>query len=365
MSAPPAGAAATGCPPGAPAPASPVRPAPVELPEVQVIVVAYRCRELLRDCLRSVRAATRTPGHPAVEVTVVDNDSCDGTVEMLRGEHPWVRLIEMGANLGFAAAVNAAAAASSSPYLLLLNPDATVEAATIPALVGFARNHPWAGIYGGRTLRPDGTPDPRSCWGAPSLWSHLCFAAGLTALAPRSALFDPESLGGWERDSVREVPVVTGCLMLVRRDLWRALAGFDEAFFMYGEDADLCLRAARLGWRPVVTPQARAVHLVGGSSGSAADKAVLLFAGKVTLCRRRWTGWRRRAAVALLASGVGARAAAARLGARHDAASSWAYLWSRRSDWLTGYQLGAAPWAAAEARPPDQGRRGHEGEGHR
>ena len=104
--------------------------------------------------------------------------------------------------------------------------------------------NPGHGLYGGRTLWPDGTVCPGSCWGKPSLWSLFCFSTLLSTVFKGSRVFDPESLGGWQRDTVREVDIVTGCLLLAPREVWDELGGFDERFFMYGEDGDLALRAA-------------------------------------------------------------------------------------------------------------------------
>ena len=95
-----------------------------------------------------------------------------------------------------------------------------------------------------------------------------------------SALFDPESLGSWQRDSVREVDIVTGCLLLAPTTVWKELGGFDLRFFMYGEDADLALRAAALGYRPAITPDAVITHEIGVSSESRPDKMVLVYRSK-------------------------------------------------------------------------------------
>ena len=143
-------------------------------------------------------------------------------------------------------------------------------------------------ICGGRTLRPDGRLDPGSCWGAPTLWSLFCSRHGALERFKGTRIFDPESLGGWKRDSVRDVDIVTGCLLFVPKELWRDLGGFDPRFFVYGEDADLALRAAAAGVRRVITPEAVVTHEVGVSSATRPDKLVLLFRGKVTLLRKHW-----------------------------------------------------------------------------
>ena len=136
-----------------------------------------------------------------------------------------------------------------------------------------------------------------------------------------SRLFDPEAIGGWKRDSVREVGVVTGCLLLAPRALWRELGGFDPRFFMYGEDADLSMRAWARGLRPAITPDAVITHEIGVSSASRPDKLVLLFRGKATLLRKHWSPPRRALGLALLrAASASARCSRRAAPARADGA---------------------------------------------
>lgn len=304
--------------------------------DVSVIVVTYRCRDAARDCLASLYEGA---GDVSLEAIVVDNASADGTAEMVAEEFPQARLFELEENIGFARAVNLGAEHARGEYLLLLNPDTVVHDGMPAQLVSFARSLPEAAICGGRTLRPDGRLDPGSCWGAPSLWSLLCFATLLSSVFKGSRVFDPESLGGWQRDSVRDVDIVTGCLLLASRKLWHEFGGFDPLFFVYGEDADLALRAAGAGVRRVITPRAVVTHEVGVSSATRPDKLVLLFHGKVTLLRKHWNPLRRRLGIGLLAAGVGVRALEARLvGRRGGEASGWPALWSMRREWLRGYE---------------------------
>jgi GT2 family glycosyltransferase len=252
-------------------------------PDVSILIVTYRCRDAARACLASLSGADSSQ-----EIVVLDNASRDGTVEMVRSEFPGVRLVASEENLGFALGCNRAAEEARGEYILLLNPDTVVHEGAVENLVAFARAHPEHGLYGGRTLDPDGSVNPGSCWGAPTLWSLFCFATLLTSAFKRTRLFDPESLGGWKRDTVREVDIVTGCLLLAPRTLWEELGGFDTRFFMYGEDADLSLRAAALGYRPAITPDAVVTHEIGVSSSTREDKLMLLFRGKATLLRKHW-----------------------------------------------------------------------------
>ena len=313
--------------------------------DVSVVVVTYRCRDAARACLASLYE--RTSG-VSFEVVVVDNASGDGTEEMVREEFPQARLFALPDNIGFGQAVNLAAEQARGDYLLLLNPDTVVHAGMVEELVAFARGLPGPAICGGRTLRPDGRLDPGSCWGAPTLWSLFCFATMLSTAFKGSRLFDPESLGGWKRDSVRDVGIVTGCLLLAPRMLWLELGGFDPRFFMYGEDADLALRAAKAGVRRVVTPRAGVTHEGGVSCEPRPDKLLLLFRGKVTLLRKHWGPVRSRIGVGLLVSGVGLRTLEALLPGRGRRASAWPAVWRARSEWLEGY---GAPDLSGPASP--------------
>ena len=121
-----------------------------------------------------------------------------------------------------------------------------------------------------------------------TLWSLVCNATGLNTLK-ESNLFNPEGYGGWKRDTVRAVDIVVGCFFLIDKDLWEKLHGFDPVFFMYGEEADLCLRASRLGARPTVTPAASIVHYGGASETDKTDQLIKVLAAKVTLINRHWS----------------------------------------------------------------------------
>ena len=302
------------------------------MPEVSVVVVNYNTREATAACIRSVLDES-----PAVdlEVIVVDNGSTDGSAAAFRERFPEVVTIEAGENLGFARGVNLGARAATGEWVLLLNPDTVTLPGSLAALVGFAGAHPEYGLFGGRTLRPDGSVDPSSCWGAPTIWSLAMFATMLSTAFRRSRVFDPESLGPWKRDTVREVPIITGCLLLVRRADWERLGGMDEEYFLYGEDAEFSMRAGRAGLRRVIVPDAVIVHEVGGSSDAGGAKGCMVMAGKVTHLRKVWSGPRARVGVALLVAGVGVRAALETATRRERA--PWRTVWRRRSDWIDGY----------------------------
>jgi N-acetylglucosaminyl-diphospho-decaprenol L-rhamnosyltransferase len=303
--------------------------------DAAVVIVSYNTAHLMTDCLGSLH---RERGALDQQVLVIDNGSVDDSLAEIK-RHVEVELIDAGENLGFGRAVNRAAAVADAEFLVLLNPDTVVLDGAIERLVAFARSHPGHGLYGGRAVHRDGTLEISSCWGPPTLWSMTCFAFGLTTFFRGSSRFDPESLGGWERDTVREVGIVTGCLLLVPMAVWRELGGFDERYFMYGEDADLAFRARAAGYRPIITPDACIVHDVGGASASRGDKLLLLFQGKATLFRDHFTGWRRRVVLLELLGGVALRTALASFGPgkRRPAAEGWSQLWRERRRWIGGY----------------------------
>ncbi|MDH5453308.1 MAG: glycosyltransferase family 2 protein, partial [Paracoccaceae bacterium] len=176
-----------------------------------VIVVSYNTRELTLAALRTLFAQTRDT---AMKVVVFDNASDDGSADAIAAEFTNVQLIRSSENLGFARANNLVAEKADTEWLLLLNPDTEVHAGAVDRLVAFAQAHPKAGIYGGRTVFPDGSLNMASCWMRITPWSTVCSAFGLSAIFPNSAIFNPEAIGGWQRDTVRDVDIVVGCFFL-------------------------------------------------------------------------------------------------------------------------------------------------------
>ena len=306
-----------------------------ELPDVSILVVSYNTRDLTVACLRSVFEQTNGVNF---EVIVVDNRSADGSADAIAEEFPAVKLIRLDENIGFARANNLAAKHASCEYLLLLNPDTVVLDGAVQKAVAFAAGRgKGSEIVGGRTFFGDGSLNATSCHGRPTPWSMLCQATGLSAVFRSSALFNAEALGAWPRDSVREVDAVTGCFLLIPRRLWDALGGFDEAFFMYGEETDLCLRARRLGARCVIDPEAKLVHYGGASEKVRSDKLIKLFRAKVQLARRHWhpaTVWFAPAMLRLWAltrlAALGALSAADRTKAAGF--ETWRDVWRRRAE---------------------------------
>src|SRR5690606_32714802 len=161
----------------------------------------------VRECLEAVDAALRDV--PDAQIILVDNASGDGVAEAVAGVSERLRLVLRDVNDGCARGCHAGAAASTARRLLLVNPDVVVAPDAVRAVLDCARRHPRAGLIGGRALHVDGSTDPRSWWGRPTLWSAVCFATGLSSAFPGSPVFDPEAADRWDGRS-REVPVVSG-----------------------------------------------------------------------------------------------------------------------------------------------------------
>jgi len=305
------------------------------LPDVSIIVVSYNTREMTLECLRSVIAET----NGAFELIVVDNVSTDGSAEAISKEFPDITLMKESENHGFAKANNIAAEHAKGEYVLLLNPDTIVLDGAIDRLLEFARRRPNAGIWGGRTLYGDRSLNPTSCWRRLSLWNIFCRTSGLTGLFPNSDLFNAEAYGGWDRSAERDVDIVTGCFLLIKREDWNKLGGFDLDFFMYGEEADLCLRAAReLGAKPRMTPDATIVHYGGASEKVRSDKMVRLLRAKTELIKRHVPGWQRPFARGLFRAWPITRLMAFQIIRRNtDNATVWREIWNRRKEWQSGY----------------------------
>lgn len=310
-------------------------------PVVSIVLIGYHCRELILDCLRSLEATSpRTP----LEVIVVDNASTDGTVAALNAAWPAVHTIALEKNVGFGPGCNIGAAAARGRFVLFLNPDTVVRPGSIDRLVDLAAQFPDAGIYGGKTVTPAGEAVAGSCWRFPTLWSTFCVSVGLSRLFDNSRLFNPEPYGGQPLHGVRAVDVVSGCLLMIRKDLWDRLAGFDPAYFMYSEEVDLCLRARRIGAQPVVSADVEIVHLVGKTQPVRADRLIRLLKGKRTFMLRHWGGLKERAGAALLLCWPLSRYAGLSVAQRFirrprvmEAARTWGEVWRRRSEWLPGW----------------------------
>lgn len=227
--------------------------------DLSIVIVNWNTSDMLRDCLNSVFAGL---GALQSEVWVVDNASEDGSPEMVAQEFPQVKLIRNAENRGFAAANNQALAQAAGRHVLLLNSDTLVLGSVLPDSVAWLDAHGDVGVMGCRVLNTDHTLQ-KTCSMFPSLLNLTLQATGLTRLPGR--FFDRYRMERWDRRDERDVDVVSGCYMMVRRDAMQQVGLLDEAFFFYGEETDWCRRFAQAGWRLTFAPVGEIVHFGGGS----------------------------------------------------------------------------------------------------
>lgn len=309
------------------------------LADLTVVMISYNTRALT---LKALATLFENAGPVSMDVVVWDNASRDGSADAIEAAFPGVKLVRSPTNVGFARANNEVIASVSTEYVLLLNPDTETHKDAVANLFEFIQQNPRAGIVGGRTVFPDGSLNIASCFNRITLWSLVCRALGLSRVFANSTLFNSEAIGGWRRDSVREVDIVVGCFLLTRTKIWHQLGGFRTKYFMFGEEADLCLRAKQLGYSPMITPTAEIMHLVGASYGGSQERTVKVLKGRATLIRDHWPDWKVPMGLAMMWLAAATRLAYARILVRGSASSvatkeKWSHVWAKRSEWMRGY----------------------------
>lgn len=245
-----------------PAPAG--RPAAESRPAVEfsTVIVNYKSRAALIECIGSLEVDT---GGVAYETVVVDNESNDGAVAMLERTFPKVRTIANQENVGFARAVNQGIEATTGEFVLIVNPDCFIERGSIAAMLGYLRSHPRTGVVGPRMVGRDG----RLQYSARGFPDHLTFMFNrysfLTRLFPRNPYSRRYLLSDWDHASVRAVDWLSGACLMARRTAIDEVGPMDGAFFMFNEDVDWCRRMKTGGWDVVYVPEAVVRHDIGAS----------------------------------------------------------------------------------------------------
>ena len=231
--------------------------------DLDVVVVNYNAGEHLLRCIASVFAHA---GDGSVGVVVVDNASADGSARRAAEAHPEITLIENRDNRGFGTAANQGIRATSSPYVFALNPDAEISAGTLSGFVKLAEDRPKAGAIGPLVRESDGSIYP-SARKVPSIGEAVGHAF-LHPFAPDNRFSRAYTMADWDRTSEREVSWVSGSCVLLRRAALDRVGMFDEAYFMYAEDADLCTRLRAAGYTVLFTPELEVTHERGVSTGN-------------------------------------------------------------------------------------------------
>ncbi len=239
--------------------------------DLSVVIVSWNVREFLPACLESLQAELERSGL-ANEVLVVDNGSTDGTVEVVRERYPWVRLIALGENRGFAAANNVGIAQSSGRAILLLNPDTEVLPGALAWLWRALFAAPHVGLVGARLLNSDGTLQSAG-YRFPGYVQNLFDFFPLHPRLVGSRLNGRFGPGDGLSPFAVDHPL--GACMLVRREVVDAVGGLDEGYFFYSEEIDWCRRIRAAGWTILTAPAALVVHHAGGSTRQVSERSFL------------------------------------------------------------------------------------------
>jgi hypothetical protein len=237
-------------------------------PVLSIIIVAYKSREEIGPCLASIPRELVVEGAVGnVEVMVVDNSPGDGAGEIVRRDFPLVQYVVAPENLGFGRANNVGFLQASGECVLFLNPDTVSNAQALGHCVRRLQTEPDIGLISPKLVLADGSMDLACRRSIPTLWDGFCRAIGLAAAFPRARLFAGYNLTHLPSGGTYTVGAINGAFMMTRRAILERVGLFDEAFFMYGDDLDLCIRVARAGLRIVYDGRVQITHLKGVSVG--------------------------------------------------------------------------------------------------
>jgi N-acetylglucosaminyl-diphospho-decaprenol L-rhamnosyltransferase len=270
---------------------------------ISVVIVSYNTRDILRNCLQALFEHSKGID---MEVFVVDNDSHDGSADMVKNDFPTVLLTANSQNLGFAAANNQAFPLAKGNYIILLNPDAYIRPLSIQNCVTFMDKTPDCGLCGGKIISPAGNLEP-SARRFPSALSKLLMLSGLRGKFPHSPILNYYEFGGFAHDKPMEVDWVPGTFTIVSKKMLDEIGVFDERFYIYYEETDLCMRAKKAGWKIFFIPDAAVTHIGGASSKTRKDKSFDNKAAQVLIFRMRseWLYYRKNKGVVGLFSSAG------------------------------------------------------------
>lgn len=243
--------------------------------DLSIIIVNYNVKEFLLNLLDSIRIASK---NISVETIVVDNASDDGSVDLLYQKFPDVKLIANKTNVGFGAANNQAMQIACGEYFLLINPDTIVREDTIIKMLDFFKRTPKAGIAGCKVLNPDGTLQLSCRRSFPGPWTSFTKVTGLSALFPKNRILARYNLTYLDENQTYEVDAVSGAFLMIRKNVYEKVGGFDEQFFMYGEDLDLCYRVQKSTFKVFYVHSTEIIHYKGESTKrSSLDETKLFY----------------------------------------------------------------------------------------
>jgi GT2 family glycosyltransferase len=243
-------------------------------PLISIIIVNYKVPQEICQLLRSIQQAEL---YDKTECIIVDNASDDNSQELVTGAFPHCTWIALKNNIGFGKACNVGSQSARGDYLLFINPDTLVSHNTLRVSVEFLESHPDIGIMGPKIIKPDGSFQPQCRRSFPTPFNAFAHFSGLSRLFPQNPRFGQYKLNHVSPDIALEVDAVSGSYLFIRHGLFKDLGGFDKAFFMYGEDLDLCVRCRQLGYKVWYNPDTQIVHFKGKSSTKNALRSRIAF----------------------------------------------------------------------------------------
>ncbi|WP_297095211.1 glycosyltransferase [uncultured Draconibacterium sp.] len=252
--------------------------------DISIVIVNYNVKHFLEQCLHSVEKALQ---NVQGEVFVVDNNSVDGSAQLINEKFPNVTFIQNTENVGFSRANNQAIQQSNGKYVLLLNPDTVVEEDTFEKVISFMESHPDAGGLGVKMIDGKGVFLPESKRGLPTPWVAFYKMFGLSRLFPKSKKFGKYHLSYLDKDEVHEIDVLAGAFMLLRKSALDKVGLLDETFFMYGEDIDLSYRIQKGGYKNYYYPETTIIHYKGESTKKGSLNYVKVFYNAMVIFARK------------------------------------------------------------------------------
>lgn len=235
---------------------------------LSIIIVSFNTKDLVLGCLKSIYVGYAGDfAKKQFEVIVIDNASKDGTVTQVKKEFPQVKLLITQENLGFAKANNKGVEIAKGDTILFLNPDTKVPENTLTLVLKYLNDNSQVGIATCKVVMANGELDDACHRGFPTPWRALTYFTGLAKLFPNSLLFNGYHLGYQNMDEIHEIDSCVGAFLMIKREVGEKLGWFDEDYFWYGDDLDLCYRAKQIGFKVMFVPTVSMVHFKGAASG--------------------------------------------------------------------------------------------------
>ena len=259
--------------------------------KISIVIVNYNVKYFIRQCLQSI---FKSQVDAELDVIVIDNNSKDGSVEMIRQEFPQVRLVDNKENVGFSKANNQGFEIARGDFILILNPDTIIEESTLQICLDYCYSNKDVGAIGVKMLDGSGQFLPESKRGFPTPLQSLFKLIGISKIFKSSARFNGYYLGHLSEDETHNIDVLTGAFMFIPTPVIQAVSGFDEDYFMYGEDIELSFQIKALGKKIIYLPDSSIIHFKGESTKKSSIQYLKNFYGAMAIYaskRHEGSGW--------------------------------------------------------------------------